>query len=106
MKGYHLYFYILKFLILLIIALISLKIIVIKDTFLLLMDSIFKISFGLFIIIFFTKNINHGLEKNDRMIIILSGFILILLVDYIGLINFILNKDITNITDNIESYKN
>jgi hypothetical protein len=107
MKGYHLYFYILKFLILLMIALISLKIIVIKNKFILLMDSIFKISFGLFIIIFFTKNINHSLEKNDRMIIILSGFILILLVDYIGLINFILNKDNTiNNIDNIESYTN
>lgn len=94
MKAYHLYFYILKFIILLFIALMSLKIIPVKNKLFIIIDFIFKLSLGLFIIIFFSTNNYDKLTKYDRILIILSGFILILLIDYIKVINIISNKNI------------
>jgi len=94
MKNYHIYFYILKLSILLLIILMSLKIITIKTKLFIIIDSIFKLSFGIFIIIFFLKNNSVKLEQYDKILIILSGFILILLIDYIELINILLNKHI------------
>ena len=94
MKSYHLYFYILKFSILLIISLMSLKIIPINNKIFLLIDSIFKLSLGLFIIIFFSNKKCVELDHHDRVLIILSGFILIILIDYIEIINIIFNMHI------------
>jgi len=93
MKGYHLFFYILKFIILSLIILISLKIIPIRNKIFILIDFIFKISLGLFIIIFFSSNTNN-LNKHDRILFIISGFVLILLIDYIKVINIIFNVHI------------
>jgi len=88
MKVYHLYFYILKLLILILFALILLKIIPLRGKFFIIMDTIFKFSLGIFIIIFFsTKKLD--IDKHDRIIIIISGFILLLLIDYIHFINAI-----------------
>jgi hypothetical protein len=72
----------------------SLKIINIKNKVFILIDFIFKIFFGSFIIIFFSTNKYDNLEKHDRILIILSGFILILLIDYIEVINVIFNLKI------------
>jgi hypothetical protein len=94
MKGYHLFFFILKFFILLLIILVSLKIIPVKNKLLILIDFIFKLSFGIFIILFFSLNNYDKLQKYDRMLIILSGFILIILIDYIEVINIIFNINI------------
>jgi len=94
MKGYHLFFFILKFFILLLIALMSLKIISVKNKIFVIIDFIFKLSFGAFIIIFFSMNKYDNLENYDRLLIILSGFILILLIDYIEVINIIFNLHI------------
>ena len=93
MKGYHLYFYLLKFIILSLIILISLKIIPIRNKIFILLDFVFKISLGLFIIIFFSCNTNN-LNKHDRILFVISGFILILLIDYIQVINVIFNVHI------------
>ena len=94
MKDYHLFFFILKFFILLLLILISLKIIIVKNKLLVLIDSVFKLSFGIFIIVFFSINKYDNLEKYDRLLIILSGFILIMLIDYIKVINIIFNLDL------------
>jgi len=94
MKGYHLFFFILKFFILLLIALMSLKIIPVKNKIFVIIDFIFKLFFGAFIIIFFSMNKYDNLENYDRLLIILSGFILILLIDYIEVINIIFNLHI------------
>lgn len=96
MKNYHLYFYFLKFIILLLIAMMSLKIIKVDNKIYILIDSIFKFSIGLFIIIFFSTDKNLIIDNHDRILIILAGFILILLVDYISIINIILNKPLNN----------
>lgn len=89
MKGYHIYFYFLKIIILIIFAMMSLKIIPINSNFTLIIDSIFKFSIGFFIIIFFLNKKIDNFNNHDKVIIILSGFMLILLIDYIKLINII-----------------
>jgi hypothetical protein len=95
MKGYHLFFYILKFIILSLIILLSLKIIPIRNKIFILIDFIFKISLGLFIIIFFSsRNNTNSLNKHDRILFVISGFILILLIDYIQVINVVFNVHI------------
>ena len=103
MKNYHIYFYGLKLLILTLIALMSLKIITVKTKIFILIDTLFKLSLGLFIIIFFLKNNNIKINEDDRILIILSGFILILLIDYIEVINVLFNKNIQDPRCNIES---
>lgn len=92
MKVYHLYFYILKIAILIIISLMLLKYILFKGTYFIIIDSIFKFSFGLYIIIYFS-NKKIDIDNHDRIIIIISGFILLLLIDYIHLINVLFNKN-------------
>ena len=72
----------------------SLKIILIKDKLFIIINFIFKLSFGIFIILFFTLNKSIKIDKYDRLLIILSGFILIILIDYIQVINTVLNLDI------------
>jgi hypothetical protein len=74
----------------------SLKIIPVKNKIFIIIDFIFKISLGLFIIIFFLKSKNDNLYVHDRLLFIMSGFILILLIDYIQLINVIFNRHITD----------
>ena len=76
------------------IALISLKIIKVKTKLFILIDFIFKLSLGIFIIIYFSKNNFIKLSKEDRILFVLSGFILILLIDYIEVINVVFNKHI------------
>ena len=93
MRFYHLYFYILKFTVLLLLILISLKIIPINGKFFTLIDFIFKVSIGLFIVIFFSKNTSLNINKYDRLIIIMAGFILLLLIDYVDVINILFNTN-------------
>lgn len=95
-KLYHFYFFILKLAILISISFISLKIIVLEDGFknniMIIIDSIFKFSIGLFMIIFFSHNDCKILNINDRIILILTGFILILLIDFIRIYKIFLPK--------------
>jgi hypothetical protein len=106
MRDYHIYFYILKFTILVLIALMSLKIIPVKNKLFILIDCIFKISLALFIIIFFTTKKIIGLDDHDRLLIILSGFILLLLIDYIKIINIVFNLHLDDFRDKIYEEKN
>ena len=103
MKDYHLYFYLLKFLILLLIVLMSLKIIPIKNKLFVLVEFIFRLSIGLFIIIFFSRGNCSHLDHHDRILIILSGFVLILLIDYIEVINVLFDLHIKDDRHNLDS---
>ena len=69
----------------------SLRIIPVNNNYIVLIDSLFKFSLGLFIILFFSTHKFQNMDNNDRILIILSGLILLLLVDYIGFINIIKN---------------
>ena len=61
-----------------------------------LIEFIFKVSFSIFIIVFFTIDKSNNLKNNDRVLIILSGFILLLLIDYIEFINIMFDLHIKN----------
>ena len=89
MKGYQIYFFILKFIILIMLILGSLKIIP-KDTrFFIITELIFKVSLGLFLIIFFSTHRIDGIDNENRIIIIVSGVVILLLIDYKKIINHI-----------------
>ena len=92
MKVYHIYFYILNIIILILLTLISLKKIKNYDNIKIIIDSLFKLSIGLFILFFFLNTKLNNLSNNDKVLIILSGFILILLVNYRDFIKIIVNS--------------
>jgi hypothetical protein len=81
MKTYHLYFYFLKIILLIIICLIGLKFINIDSKIYILIHTIFKISLGLFLILFFSinKSSKKCLDIHDRILFIIAGVILLLL---------------------------
>ena len=138
MKTYHLFFFILQIIILIVIGLILLKYFIndsegnknnivnntennseeenyvknskvnnivnntiqnndIKKNILIIIDSIFKFSFGLFLIIFFLNNKIKNVNSYDKVIFIVSGFILLLLIDYIDLCGILFGKNKCNI---------
>lgn len=47
-----------------------------------IMDTVFKISLGLYIIYFFGYNKNMSIDKHDRMLLVSSGFILLMTIPY------------------------
>ena len=90
MKLYQIYLLLLEFIILIMIGLVSLKYFDNKNQILLMIDSLFKFSIGLFLIIYF---LNNDVNDNDKVIFIVSGFIMILLIDYIQICKFIFGDD-------------
>jgi len=97
MEVYHIYFFTLKIIILILLLLIFLRIIKLKSKIFILIDFIFKFSMGLLIIIFFSTNKSLNISKEDRLLFIVSGFILIILIDYIKVINILFNKNYMDI---------
>jgi hypothetical protein len=97
-KLYHFYFFILKLAILMCISFISLKIIVLENGFksniMIIIDAIFKFSIGLFMILFFSHDNCKVLDTNDRILLILTGFILILLIDFIKIYKIFFTNNI------------
>jgi hypothetical protein len=91
MKLYQIYLFLLELFILIIIGLVSLKYFPNKNKILLIIDSLFKFSIGLFLIIYFLNN--NTKDLHDRVIFIVSGFIFILLIDYIQICKYIFEND-------------
>ncbi len=48
----------------------------------LILDTIFKISLGIYLVWFFTYEKINGLNHHDRLLFIISGFILLITIDY------------------------
>ena len=90
MKLYQIYLLLIQFIILIMIGLVSLKYFNNKNQILLIIDSLFKFSIGLFLIIYF---LNNDVNDNDKVIFIVSGFIMILLIDYIQICKSIFGDD-------------
>jgi hypothetical protein len=86
--------YIIKLAILIIISLMSIKVIHVKTKTFIIIDFIFKLSLGSFLIYFFLFSNKIKLNVHDLLIFILSGFVLILLIDYIKVINIIFGQKI------------
>lgn len=81
MKSYHYFFYILKLLILIAILLMRLGLVPINGKYYTIIESLFKFSLGLFIIIYFS-NKNLKVERHDRILFYISGVVLIAMVNY------------------------
>jgi len=80
MKTYHLYFYFLKIILLIIIGLTGLNVIKKDSKIYILVHTIFKISLALFLIFFFSINnsAKECLNIHDRILFIIAGVILFL----------------------------
>lgn len=80
MKTYHLYFYFLKIILIIILCLIGLNIIKTDSKIYILVHTVFRFSLALFIILFFTINkyAKECLDIHDRILFIIAGVILFL----------------------------
>lgn len=99
MKHHHYYFYTLKVIILFCILLLALKKITNKNKFYILFDFIFSFSIGLFLIIYFIQNKELNIDKHDKIIFIMAGFIILILIDYIKVINILFETQYPNIIE-------
>ena len=81
MKTYHYFFYILKLIILIAILLTRFGLIPVNGKYYVIIESIFKFSLGIFIIIYFS-NKDLNVERHDRILFFISGVVLISMIDY------------------------
>jgi len=81
MQPYHYFFFILKFIILIAILLMRFGLIPVNGKYYVIIESLFKFSLGIFIIIFFSNN-ELNIEKHDRVLFFIAGVVLISMIDY------------------------
>ena len=86
MKGYHLYFIILKIIVLVQLVLVFLKKQTEDSDMYVITDTIFKISIALYLFLFFIIYSFPGLESGDVVILRFSGVVLLYDIDYTGLL--------------------
>ena len=89
MKGYHIYFILLKILIVLQCILIFFKATTSDTDIYILTDSVFKISVAIYLLVFFIVYPFPGLEFEDKLIIRFSAIVILFDIDYIGLLRVI-----------------
>lgn len=82
MQLYMYYFIIIKTLVLIGLILIFLGKIPSDGPIFVIMDTVFKTSLGIYIILFFGYNKHLDLDKHDKMLLIASGFILLMTIPY------------------------
>jgi hypothetical protein len=82
MEIYMYYFIVIKTLVCIGMALIFLGKIPAEGPIYVIIDTIFKVSLGLYIILFFGYNKVPQIDKHDRMLLIISGFILLITIPY------------------------
>ena len=99
MKYHHYYFYSIKVIVLFCILLLALKKITNANKFYILFDFIFRFSIGLFIIIYFTQNKKLNINKHDKIIFIMAGFVILILIDYVKVINILFDTHYLDIMD-------
>lgn len=82
MELYMYYFIVIKTLVLIGMIMIFLGKVPEEGPVFVLLDTIFKISLGLYIILFFGYNKVPQIDKHDRMLLVISGFILLATIPY------------------------
>jgi hypothetical protein len=85
MKGYHIYFILLKFLLVVQTILIIFKLEKANKFTYLVSDTIFKLSIGVFIIYFFLTTTIPGTEFHDMIVLYYAGVLLIFDAVYTGI---------------------
>ena len=79
MKAHHYYFWGIKILIILLIVLDYFKVIKNRSNLLLVVETIFKISLGIFLIVFFSYNKSLNVDKHDKLLFVIAGVVLIII---------------------------
>lgn len=83
MEPYHYYFFTLKFFIIVALILVALNFIKEEGPIFLIIDTLFKMSLGIFIVYYFSKKVaQNSIDSHDRMLLMMSGIILLLTIDY------------------------
>lgn len=89
MKGYHIYFILLKILVVIQVVLVFLKKMTEDSEIYIVTDTIFKISVALYLFIFFIVNSFPGLDFEDTVILRFSGMVMLYDIDYTGLLRIL-----------------
>ena len=97
MEYYHTFFFILKFILIVFLLLIYLDKLSKSSNIYLIFDSIFKFSLAIFIMYFTLKKKSYYIGREDKILLLVTGLLLILSIDYINLIK---------VPDNIRYNKN
>ena len=83
MEPYHYYFFTLKFFIISALILASLQFIKEEGPIFLIIDTLFKMSLGIFIVYYFSRKVpQNSIDSHDRTLLLMSGIILLLTIDY------------------------
>jgi hypothetical protein len=88
MKGYHVFFVILRLLVLIQLVLVIFKKRIFSNKIKLIIDSVIKLSLGLFIILFFYFH-NSGIDPWDIYVLQFAGILIIVDIDFTGLLDII-----------------
>jgi hypothetical protein len=95
MKGYQIYFFVLKTIVLAQVVFLAAGFDAAKSPIFALVDALFKISLGLFLGIYFWIFTPKGLDWEDAMIISIGGFILLTEIHFKPLIRLYEARDWT-----------
>lgn len=93
MKAYQIYFFVLKGLILLQLVLTAAGFTVKENPFFLFVDTIFKISLGLFLGFFFWPYPPKGMNWEDGMIISIGGFLILTQIEFGPIVELYESRD-------------
>lgn len=93
MKGYQIYFFFLKIVVFAQIILLSLGYKVAESPLFAVVDTIFKISLGLFLGIYFWLFTPKGLDWEDGIIISIGGFLILTDIEFEPLIHLYKTRD-------------
>ena len=100
MKGYHIFFILLRVLVIIQLFLVICKKQPFSPEVKIIIDTVLKLSIGIFIIIFFYFN-HVGLDYWDVFILQFSGIVIILDIDYVNLLK-IIKTVFPHIGDNLD----
>ncbi len=106
MKGYQWYFFILKGLILLQLVLTGAGFTVKENPFFLVVDTVFKVSLGLFLGFFFWPYPPKGMNWEDGLIISIGGFLILTQIEFGPIVKLYETRDIIIQTTAASAVKN
>jgi len=93
MRPYQIYFFVLKGLILLQLVLTAARFTVKENPFFLLVDTVFKISLGLFLGFFFWPYPPKGMNWEDGLIVSIGGFLILTQIEFAPIVKLYETRD-------------
>jgi hypothetical protein len=97
MELYMYYFFVLKTIITIAIILMFFGKISSHGPLYIIIDTIFKVSLGIYIILFFGYQKLPNLDPHDRLLLIISGFILLITINYKEAYGFIIGENVSEV---------